>query len=68
MKSRIGGGDAAPIRSAYIIVDGNKLHAAWIIGSSMNTVSSNNREYELVLGGSSYLESLGRIDRACALL
>ena len=68
MKSRIGGGEAAPIRSAYMIVDGKKLDAAWIVGSSMNTVSTNNREHELVLGSTNYLESLGRKNRACAEL
>jgi hypothetical protein len=68
MKSRIGGGNAAPVRSAYMIVDDKKLDAAWMVGASMNTVSTNNREHELVLGSSIYLESLGRNNRTCVAL
>ena len=68
MKSRIGGGDAAPVRSAYLVVDGQKLDSAWIVGSSMNSVSTNNRDYELILGKSIYLNSIGRKSRNCVAL
>ena len=67
MKSRIGGGDASPIRSAYMVVGGKKYDSVWIVGSSMNTVSANNRDYALILGKSIYLESIGRKDRSCVV-
>lgn len=69
MKSRIGGGDASPIRSAYMIVGGQKYDSVWIVGSSMNTVSTNNRDFSLILGnGGLYLESIGRKNRNCVAL
>jgi len=68
MRSRIGGGDATPVRSAYMIVDGKRLQSAWVVGASMNSVSTNNRDYNLVLGSAIHLESVGRSDQNCVAL
>lgn len=60
MSSKIGGGDAAPVRSAYMVIRGKKLDSAWMVGASMNSISTNNRDHYLVLGNKSiYLESIG---------
>jgi len=67
MDSRIGGGDAAPVRTAYMIIEGKTLESAWIVGASMNTVSTNNRDHELTLGNRNiYLDSIGHKKRACS--
>ena len=69
MKSRIGGGDAAPVRTAYLAIGGQKYESVWIVGASMNTVSTNNRDYDLVLGNRSlYLKAIGRKNRSCVNL
>ena len=66
MNSRIGGSDAAPVRPAYLIIDGNRFDSVWIVGATMNTVSSNNRSHELVLGNSGiYLDLNGYPRRVC---
>lgn len=38
MNSRIGGGDAAPVRKAYIYINGNMSQATWNVGASVNTI------------------------------
>ncbi len=68
MKSRVGGGDAAPVRSAYLLVGGQKFDSVWIVGASMNSVSANNRDYTLLLGNSIYLESIGEDNKECFAL
>jgi len=67
MKSRIGGGDASPVRNAYMAVNGKTMEAAWIVGASMDSVETNNRDYTLVTNSSSgtYLQSIGVKDKQC---
>ena len=66
MSSKIGGGDAAPVRPAYMVIRGKKLDSAWIVGASMNSVSTNNRDHSLILGNKSiYLESIGSKSMSC---
>jgi len=67
MNSKIGGGDASPVRNAYMNVNGKTMAAAWIVGASMDSVSTNNRDYNLVVNSSSgnFLESIGARDKKC---
>ena len=66
MNSRVGGGDASPVRTAYMTIGGSKLDSVWIVGASMNTLSTNNRNHELVLGNTNvYLNSIGYKKRVC---
>ena len=66
MNSKIGGGDAAPVRPAYMVIEGKKNPSVWIVGASMNTISTNNRNHELILGNRNiYLDSIGRKKRTC---
>ena len=69
MSSRIGGGDASPIRSAYMNINGKTMSAVWIVGASMNSIETNNRDYTLVLNSSrgDILHSIGNKDKKCAL-
>ena len=67
MKSRIGGGDAAPVRPAYMVIGQKKLDSVWIVGASMNSVSTNNRNFELVLGNKGvFLDTPNRKNISCA--
>ena len=68
MNSRIGGGDASPVRNAYMAVNGKIMASAWIVGGSMDTVETNNRDYTLVTnsGVGTYLRSIGVKDRKCS--
>ena len=50
MNSRIGGGDAAPVRLAFMELNNQKLDAVWIVGASHNTINTNNRDHKLSLG------------------
>ena len=65
MNSRIGGGDASPVRNAYMNVNGRTMGAAWMMGASMNSIETNNRDYELVLGKGTYLRSIGNKNKNC---
>ena len=66
MNSRIGGGDASPVRPAYMVIEGKNLDSVWIVGASMNTVITNNRNHELILGNSNmYLDSHNQKRRTC---
>ena len=66
MNSKIGGGDAAPVRVAYMLIEGERLDSVWIVGASMNTLSSNNRNHEMIFGGNDvYLKSIGQSRRDC---
>lgn len=68
INSRIGGGDATPVRSAYMTIDGKTLGAAWIVGGSMDSVETNNRDHALVTNSSSgtYLQSIGVKNKICS--
>lgn len=68
MNSRIGGGDASPVRNAYMTINGKTLGAAWIVGGSMDSVETNNRDYTLVTNSSSgtYLQSIGVKNKKCS--
>jgi hypothetical protein len=61
MNSQIGGGDASPVRDAYMYINGKMMPAAWIVGASMDTIETNNRAYTLVVNSSAgnYLNSIG---------
>ena len=66
MNSKIGGGDAAPVRVAYMLMEGERLDSVWIVGASMNTLSTNNRNHEMVLGNNAiYLNSIGQSRKDC---
>ena len=66
MNSQIGGGGAAPVRPAYMVIEGKNNASVWIVGASMNTVSTNNRNHELILGNRNiYLDSIGRKKISC---
>ena len=60
MNSRIGGGDAAPVRLAFMELNNQKLDAVWIVGASMDTISTNNRDHELSLGKHITIYSIGQ--------
>ena len=65
MNSRIGGGDASPVRNAYMNVNGRTMGAAWMVGASMNSIETNNRDYALVMGNSTHLRSIGEKNKNC---
>ncbi len=67
MNSRIGGGDASPVREAYMYINGKMLPAAWIVGASMDTIETNNRDYTLVVNSTAgnYLRSIGTKNKKC---
>jgi len=68
MNSRIGGGDASPVRNAYMVVNGLKMDSVWIVGASMDSVETNNRAFTLITGSSdgNYLQSLGVPNKRCS--
>lgn len=67
MTSKIGGGDASPVRNAYMTVNGKTMPSVWIVGGSMDSVETNNRDYTLVTNSSvgSYLISIGSNNKKC---
>lgn len=69
MNSRIGGGDASPVRNAYMTINGKKIASAWIVGASMDMVETNNRDHTLVLNSSNgtCLQSIGIKNKKCSL-
>lgn len=68
MNSRIGGGDGSPVRNAYMTVNGKTMASAWIVGASMDSVETNNRDYTLVTNSTrgTYLVSIGAKDKKCS--
>lgn len=67
MTSRTGGGDASPVRNAYMTVNGKTMPSVWIVGGSMDSVETNTRDYTLVTNSSvgSYLMSIGSKEKKC---
>jgi hypothetical protein len=67
MNSRIGGGDASPIRKAYINSNGNMSQATWHVGASMNSIKETGEGgLKLTLGNNgTFLESEFAPPRKC---
>lgn len=67
MKSRIGGGEASPIRRAYLNINGNTSEATWHVGASMNSVKETGEgSLMLRLGNNgTFLESEFAPPRKC---
>jgi hypothetical protein len=67
MKSRLGGGDESPVRDAYMYINGKMLPAAWIVGASMDTIETNDRDYTIVVNSSAgnHLNSIGAKKKKC---